>query len=203
MAELSAADVEAYTNGRLTEDDPEVKRMLAAALQVARQECGWHVSPVRTAVSLTLDGPNSRILWLPTMKVVALTSITEGSTLLNPTTISLSAGDGPDMPRRAALRKTGASWWSAEYGSIHVVMDHGFTEVEAVDWRQAVLSMVDQMALLPVNAATGTSDFGLQRKQVDDVRYQWGPQYSAMAEDVLFSVTEILASYRLPSVEYF
>jgi hypothetical protein len=82
-------------------------------------------------------------------------------------------------------------------------MDHGYTEAEAADWRQAILSMVDQMSSLPVSAGAGRSDADLIRKTVADIEYQWNPgQVMAMAEKVLISVSHILDSYRLPAVEF-
>lgn len=175
--------------------------MLTAALAVARREVGWHVSPVRLADSITMDGPDSRILWLPTLKLVALTSITEDGTLLASSAYKPSVGDGPGLPRRAAVRKVSRGYWSCEYSAVTVVMDHGYTEAEAADWRQAILTMVDTMSLVPARA-DGTSPFGQTRKEIDDVTYAWAP-YAQMAEGVLFSVESILDDFRLPSVEYF
>lgn len=178
--------------------------MLDAALAVARRFTGWHVSPVETAQSITMDGPDSRVLWLPTLKVVTLTSVTEDTVLLDPTKVTMSAGDGPGLPRRVALRKTShPRSWSRHYGAITVVMDHGYTEVEAVEWRQAILSMVDQMSQVPVMAAIGQSPIGMRTKDIDDVRYQWAPQYGVMAENVLFSVTNILEDFKIPDLEFF
>lgn len=77
MAELSPDDVQDFTSGRLSSSDPEVARMLEAALVAARRYCGWVVTPVVTDDAITLDGPGSRILVLPTRKLVTLTSVSE------------------------------------------------------------------------------------------------------------------------------
>src|ERR1700761_4069109 len=135
MADLQGSDVTTFTEGRLDGDDPEVKRMLAAALQVARHHCGWHVSPVITE-TITLDGPDSRILFVPTMKIVTLTSVTEDGTSINPDNVSMSAGSGGFQRRRLSLRKRSGDWWTDQYGGIELEMSHGFTELEAVDWRE-------------------------------------------------------------------
>lgn len=197
---ITVEDVADYTNGRLSATDPEVQRMLDAALAVARRYVGHHVSPPRDE-TVTLDGPDSRILWLPTMKLNSLASIIEDGITLDLTKIAKSAGDGPGLPRRVALRKKSKGYWSDEYSSIVVTMNHGFTDDETPDWRQAILAMVDQMSLVPVKAATGTSNFGMSRKEVDDVTYAWQP-YAAMAEEVVFSVMHILDDYRLPVLEF-
>lgn len=202
MAEISVDDVETYTKGRLKKTDSETARMLAAALAVARREAGWHVSPVRVAHEIVMDGPDSRVLWLPTLKVQGITSVTENGNLLAPTSYAPSAGNGPGLPRHVALRKTSRGYWTDTYGGVVVVMDHGFDEVTAEDWRQAILSMVDQMSLVPVSAGTGVSDFGLSGKRVDDVDYRYNA-YAAMADEVVFSITNVLDDYRLPDLEFF
>lgn len=205
MAEISGADLQAFTNGRLQSGNAEVLRMLAAALVVARRYTGWHVSPVRVADAITIDGPDSRILILPTRKIVTpngITSITEDGALLASGTYKFSAGDGPGLSRPIAVRKVGGGYWSAEYASIAVVMDHGYTEAEAADWRQAIMAMCDQMSLIPVSAGMGASSLGLKSKEIDDVQYQWATNYTAMAEDVLFSFTHILDDYKLPACEF-
>lgn len=202
MAELTSTDVSDFTDGRLNEDDEEVKRMLEAALLVARRECGWHVSPVIEGDVVTLDGPDSRVLWIPTMKLVTLNSVEENDTSINVADVRASTGDTPMRPARVALRKRSKSFWTDEYGWIVVDMDHGFTEDEADDWRQAILSMVDQMSLLPVQSATGSSDFGVAGKRIDDVQMTWSNPYAVMAEEVMFSASSIICRYRLPDLEF-
>lgn len=200
MAELAESDLEAFSDDRLTGD--EAKRMLAAALIVARRFCMWHVSPVKTAHAFTIDGPGSAVLFLPTKKLGTLTSVEEDGDALDLADIVASAGDGTDMMRRVALRKRSGAWWTGEYSGIDLVMTHGFTELEAGDWRQAIMSMVDQMSLVPVQGGTGASTFGQSSLKVDDVTISYANPYMAMAEEVLFSVSHILCEYALPSVEF-
>jgi len=200
MGELTTSDVEQFTAGRLLANDPEVARLLDAALVIARRECGWHVSPVRYDDEVTIDGPGSRILLLPTRKLITLTSVTEDGTLLTLGDLTWSAGGPPGiLERPAAIRKRSKLWWSEDYQAVVVVMDHGYTEEEAADWRQAILSMVDQMGSL---ALSGRGDADLVSKRVDDVTYTWGNPYAAMAESALFSVKNILDDYRLPRLEF-
>lgn len=202
MAELNAGDVSNFTDGRLADTGltGETARMLMAALVVARRETYWHVSPAKTE-TITIDGPDSRVLWLPTMKLNTLTSVTEDGTLLDLSTIAKSAGDEPGTTRRVSLRKKSKGYWSGEYSALVIAMNHGFTEAEASDWRQGILSMVDQMSLVPVSSGTGVSGLGQTRKTVDDVTYGYQP-YITMAEEVLFSVHSIIDKYRLPGIEF-
>lgn len=174
--------------------------MLNAALMVARREAGWRVSP-ETDVEITIDGPGSRILWLPTMKLNDLDSIEEDGTDLDLDTVVPSAGDGSEFLRRVALRKRGGGWWTSEYSGLVIAMNHGLTTEEAPDWKQAILSMVDQMSLLPVQEGTGSSDFGAATKRVDDIAISWNNPYAAMAEEVIFSMTAIICKYKLSGVD--
>ena len=199
MAELSVVDVEDFTSGRLVSDDPEVERMLNAALVTARRYCGWAVTPVIVDDAVTLDGPGSRILMLPTRKLVSLTSISENGTPLSLSSVSATPGGLPGSTSRpAAVRKASGGWWSSRYQSIDVVMTHGYLEAEAADWRYGVLSMVDDMGQMQVS---GTSSPDIVSKKVDDVTYQWD-RYSSAAESSLFSYKSIFDSYRLQPLEF-
>lgn len=205
MGELTATDVENFTGGRLTNDGGtgEVTRMLKAALMVARRDVGWHVSPLRTGHVVTLDGPCSRMLPLPTLYLVALTHVVEDSDVVDLNDLKWSVGRPPESDRGAAVvRKKSRGFWSGDYQAIEITMDHGYTEDEAEDWRQAILSMVDQMSLLPASKTNKRSDADLSTKKVDDVQYGWADTYTALAEQVLFSVESILSGYRLPEVYF-
>lgn len=195
--EITVDDVVAYTGGRLVDND-ETARMLAAALAAARRDVGWHVSPVLEDHQVTLEGPQSRVLTLPTKRLITLIEVVEDGSTLDLAGLRWTVA--PDVVAR--VRKRSDAFWSCDYASIVVTMEHGYTKTEAGDWVQAILTMVDQMSLLPVGGASGRSQADLIRKQVDDVEYQWGNVLIGMAEQSLFSVSHILAEYRLPFVEY-
>jgi len=200
MAELAAADVQAFTRGRLLSSDPEVQRMLAAALRTARRYCGWSVNPVVTDDAVTLDGPGSRILMLPTRKLITLTSLTEDGVTVDLSTVRSSAGGPPGaLERPVCVRKKSNGWWKDFYQAYDVVMTHGYSDTEAADWRYAVLTMVDQMSQVLVS---GRGELDLLSKKVDDVTYRWGDAYADSADSALGSVNSILDDYRLPSVDF-
>lgn len=200
MAELSVVDVEDFTSGRLSSDDPEVERMLDAALVTARRYCGWAVTPVIANDAVTLDGPGSRILMLPTRKLVTLTSISENGTPLSLASVSATPGGSPGVTSRpAAVRKQSNAWWGSRYQSIDVVMTHGYLEAEAADWRYAVLSMVDEMGQMQMS---GSSSPDIVSKKVDDVTYRWADRYSNAAEASLYSFMSAFDGYRLHPVEF-
>lgn len=182
MAEdLAAADVQAYTKGRLLASDAEVTRALNAALARVRRYCGWHVSPVRTQ-TITLDGTGAPLLFLPTMKVVTITAITEDGDALVVADIKES------VRAPGVLIKENWAYWSCEFESITVALQHGYTAAEAADFREAVLSLVDKAA-----TEIGAGGEGpLLEKEIDDVRYRW----SAGVESVPMN-TSSLSQFRL------
>ena len=90
--------------------------MLDAALRAARRYCGWIVNPVVTDDAVTLDGPDSRILNLPTRKLIELTSLTENDTAVDLSTVRWSAGGPPGiLERPVSVRKNSGGWWTSYY----------------------------------------------------------------------------------------
>ncbi len=136
---LSVVAVEAFSKGRLDRDDPETDRQLDAALAAARRYCGWHVTPVASGVTFTLDGPGGRTLVLPTLKLTALTSVTEDGTALTLSDLHWSA--------RGLIAKKDGGFWSTLFGGITVVASHGFDVAD--DFESVVLAAIDRGAFSP------------------------------------------------------
>lgn len=137
MADLSVDDLIAYSGGRL-EDNDETTRVLSSALTYARNYCGWHVTPVREADEVTVDGPGGRTLTLPTKRLLDLTEVTEDDTELDVTTLYWST--------LGRVTKTSGTW-TCKPRAVVATIDHGFTEDEAADWRGAVLGIANRMSL--------------------------------------------------------
>lgn len=175
MPELTPLDVDNYTRGRLAEGDAETVRLLAAGLAAARRFCGWHVAP-SSSTSVTLDGPGSRLLVLPTLKLSVLTSIIEDGN-------TIAVGD-LYWSRRGLLHKKSGAWWSCHFGAIEVTMTHGFDD--AADFNAAVLSWIDRSSL----AAAGG-----RARVIGPFQYDT----EAMASGSAFSDVErsLLEQYRL------
>ena len=185
--ELLPFDAEQYTKGRLSQTDPDVVRALNSAKSRVRRYCGWHVSPVR-AETITLDGNGGQYLFLPTLKVVTLTSVTlDGETLDLTDDVKQSA----EMP---GVLVRPYSFWHCGYGNIEVTLSHGFTAAEAEDWREAVLSLVDQASM---SAGTGRAG-PIISKRVDDVHVSW----SGLPNEVENAPLDkrALATYRLLTI---
>jgi hypothetical protein len=146
---FNAAAVESYTRGRLRSDDAETTRQVTAALAAAKNYCGWHVTPVLTGQSVTLDGTGSNLLVLPTLNMTALTQVNEDGITLNLADLNWS-------PRGLIVKKSGY-WWSSMFGSITVTFSHGYAT--AADFEDALLSSVDRGAFSPERIARSVGPF--------------------------------------------
>jgi hypothetical protein len=173
MPELTAVDVDLYTKGRLPASDPETSRLLNRALAAARRYCEWPVTPPATR-TVTLDGPSGRVLMLPTLALVTLTSVVEEGISLNIVTDL----DPPSAAGPVRLRKKSGARWSCKYSSIVVTMTDGYTEAKADDWRLAVLDAVDRF-----HSVVGLH--GLKRYTVDDVERDWFENPDAFNERLM------------------
>ena len=182
--ELTADDVEAFTGGRLSADAAETQRLLDAAVAAARRHCGWHVCPVWADHHLVVDGHGGRVLRLPTRRLLAVGDVIDDGVSVDVDTLVWSV-DG-------LVRKPDGGRWSHRYQSVDVIITHGYTDTEAADWRQAVLTMVDLMS------TGGRPDNELVMKKVDDVQYQWTP--ATGADQALLSVASTLDGYQAGQV---
>lgn len=159
--ELLPFDAEQYTKGRLSQTDPDVVRALNAAKRRCRNYCGWHVSPVQTD-TVVLNGAGDFYLFLPTLKLVSVTSVTENGVALDPADWEVAANVG-------AIVKTSRMAWKCGFSNIEVEFEHGFTAAEAEDFREAVLSVVDQASMTAGEGRAGA----LISKRVDDIHLSW------------------------------
>src|SRR4051794_7492225 len=101
--------------------------------------CGWHIAPTEDA-TVTLDGPGSGVLVLPSLHVTTVASVTELGTLVEPGTYSWS--------ETGVLRRTTYGWrvdcqarWTGELRGLVVAFTHGYSE-----WPLEVAAVVDGLA---------------------------------------------------------
>lgn len=177
--ELSSTDVELYTSGRLGRDDDETLRLLSSGLAAARRFCGWHVAAVRADDQVTIDGPGSPLLVLPTLRLIELVGVTECGA-------ALDVANDLFVSARGLVRKRSGARWSGDYGAVVVTMTHGFDAAD--DFNAAVLSWVDRQSLAPT---------GGRPRVVGPFQYE----AETMAAGSAFSVVErsLLEQYRLES----
>jgi hypothetical protein len=146
---LDAATVQSFTHGRLDSADADTVRQLAAASGAARRYCGWHVTPVVTNQSLTLDGPGNRILALPTLQLGSVTSIREDGITLNLADLQVSA--------RGVVLKTDGGFWTDKLGGIVVVFTHGYAS--APDFESVIFSAIERGEFSDSKTPTGIGPF--------------------------------------------
>lgn len=183
MPELTSADVQLFTGGRLLADNVETSRMLKRAYAAVRRYCGWQVTPLVTE-TVTLDGPDHPLLALPTMKLVTLTSVVEDGVTLNLADLTWSTSG------RLLAKRVAPFQWSGKYRSIVVTMTHGFDS--APDFDQAVLEAVDSISLKIGGVGT------LRKDRVDDVERDWHPLRTGEGEyDINNPSHSLLDQYRL------
>lgn len=153
------------------------------AWSAARRFCGWHVTPVWVGHTVTLDGPGSPLLVLPTLRLVELTSVVENGVALNVTTdLHVSA--------RGLVRKKSGACWSGVYGSIVVTMTHGFDNVPNPDDMEESAAGFSAAVASFAERSEGDKPVKVGPVEWDSV---------AMADGSEFSVAErsLLEKYRL------
>lgn len=155
-----------------------VSDLPAADLAAVRRYCGWHVCPVLEGDTVTLDGPGSALLVLPTLRMSELTTVVEDGVELDLSTLAWS--------RRGLVRKKSGALWSCEFGAITVTFTHGYTEEEAADWARTVQQVADRNARIASNdpiavgpfrwadtsAAEGSAFTGAERATLDLYRLE-------------------------------
>lgn len=178
---LTPDDLEAFTNGRLDAEDADTARKLRAALAAARNFCGgWHVAPERTE-TLTLDGPGTAVLSLPSRNIVSITSITDAGVAV--------PIDSVDVSKRLGLiEKQSCALWSRRYGSIVIALTHGFSGESAADFEHAVLSAAEQMS------AKHRRSTDMKRARIDDVEYEWYQEAQRLLDHSLLAPYQLIQS---------
>lgn len=128
-------DLTAYRDG---EDEAIVRQAQAAV----RRYCGWHIAPDYTQ-TLTLDGPGGRHLWLPSLHVNDVTSVTnEGA--------EVDLVDGVDWSKTGYLELR-SGCWTRRPRQIVVTLDHGFAEIPD-ELVEIVVSIASRAASSPAGA---------------------------------------------------
>lgn len=157
MAELLYSDLPAEVLARFA-NNTKAQEAIDAALVAARRFCGWPVSPSRSE-TIVMDGSGGRVLSLPTLNLTAVASVTELGVAVDVSTLDRSQ-------RKGTLTKRFGCWTGRD-GAISATITHGYTEAEALDWRAAVLAMVD------ARSQASQRDVDMKRKKVRDVEYEW------------------------------
>lgn len=133
-------DLELYQSG-------DADAIVRQAQDFIRAYCGWHVAPALTE-TLTLDGNGGRHLWLPSLKVNSITSVTHCGDLLD--------SDDYDWSESGYLELR-CGCWTHRPRQIVVELNHGFDDIPEALVEVAV-SVASRAASSPsgaVQEATG------------------------------------------------
>jgi hypothetical protein len=102
----------------------------AAVVADVRGVCGWHIAPEVTE-TLTVDGPNSSVLILPTLRLVDVVSVLNDGT----------AVVDPEWSTSGMVR---TYCWTWKYRGVVAEITHGFEE-----WPEDLLAAMYEMATRP------------------------------------------------------
>lgn len=171
---LTVEGLSDYTQGRLDADADETAEILDRSLAEVRQWCGWHVTPILTE-EITVDGPGGKLLWLPTLRLVALTAVAEDGVELDVADLEWSA--------TGLVRKPLSGLWTEKFRGITVTLTHG---VDAKDFEAAVYSVADRKSQMPVGGAIATVG-----------PFRWVEEKVASGSSFLPAELAILQQYRL------
>lgn len=163
FAEVS--DLDDYRGG----DDEAI---LAQAQGAIRRYCGWHVAP-SIPETLTLDGSGSRSLWLPSMYVTAVASITDCGT-------TVDAADYDWSANGYVRRRCGC--WSPRPRQIVVTLTHGYEDIPP-ELIGVAVSMATRRASSPA---------GVRREQTGPFSVEYA------GSDLLQQERDILDQFKLP-----
>ena len=175
------AELAAYSNGLISQTDPRSQPLLDGATLAIQRYCGWNIAPAED-VTVTLDGGGS-VLYLPSLKVNSITSITIAGTLL-------AATDYEWSRRTGNVRRKDACFFPEVWGSIVAVFNSGYTAVPA-DLKQIVL----QVSSLAMSSPTGAT-----REQAGQVSMAWATTAPGVSGGLVLLPRDMqtLNSYRLP-----
>lgn len=181
MSLVPLADSSDLANYR-SRDANSILRQVSAAV---RAYCHWHIAPVQSE-TWTLDGSGTRFLWLPTLRVVSIESITNNGVAVDLTTVDTSKSGY--LVLRCDV-SSALHCWSHRPGGIVIQLHHGLDDIpdELVELTMAV-------ALRAVSSPTG-----IVREQAGAVSAEYALVAPGVSGGIAFLQHEkaLLAPYRL------
>lgn len=153
--------------------DADAEQQAHAASALVRRRCGWHIAPVLTGHLLVVDSPGGQTLQIPSLRVLALTGVTERTVLVPDADVEWSTAG-------MLFRESG---WRRGFRSVQVTIDHGYDDVP--DLRELLVTVVARAL-----ATSGTA--GLVREQTGPFSVEFAPPGTALADhegDVLAPFT--------------
>lgn len=136
----------------LIPEDQEKPDWHDAAQAAIRLFCGWHVAPVLME-TVRVDTDGSRVVHLPTMRLVSLVSVTVGGRAVDVDTVDWSESGLIRLPYKPPSR----------FGAVVVTMEHGFDDTTHI---AALVRNISERA--------EATPAGVTRKQIGDVSLSYG-----------------------------
>lgn len=140
-----------------------------ATVAEVRASCGWHIAP-SVEETVTVDGPGTHLLVLPTLHLTDLTDVTDDG----------SAVTSPEWSRTGMVRRP-FGCWTHKFRGVTATMTHGYDE-----WPADLLAVMAEMA-------TPSSTTGVAKALTS------GPYQVTFEESMRPSQREVLGRYKLPS----
>lgn len=142
------------------------------ACDAVRAYCGWHIAP-SVEEDVVLDGSGTQVVMLPTLRLTALTDVTDDTT----------AVDSPEWSSAGMVRKSTYGYWSWKFHSFTATMTHGYDECPG-----------ELLGIIAEAASRGVA--GVAATQVGQVRIESGSGSTGFMMDQ----QAILDRYRIPGV---
>lgn len=137
-----------------------------------RRYCGWHIAPEVTE-TITLDGSGSRSLWLPSLYVTDIASITiEGE---------VKSADDYDWSANGYVWSR-YGYWTCRPRQIVVELTHGYSDIP-----EELVGVASSLA-----ARRASSPAGVRREQAGQVSMEYG------AREFLADELQVLDRFKLP-----
>lgn len=142
------------TGQQVPASDPRVLPLLNGASAAVRKYCRWHVAPVLEE-SLTVDGPGSSVVHLPTARLLSLVEV---------------SNDGQPVPvaaldvSRAGMIERRGGCWSSRFSGVSARVRHGYDLAAVADISQIVVQVVSNALASPM---------GVTREQAGAMSVSW------------------------------
>lgn len=169
---VDTTDLSDYKAG----DAAEIILQVQAAI---RSYCGWHIAP-SIEQTVTLDGRGSRHLWLPSLYVTDVTSVSNEGTAVT--------SDEYDWSESGYIESR-YGCWTTRPRQVEITFTHGYDDIPADVVGVAVA----------VAARASASPAGVKREQAGAVSLEYG-QFNGVAGGIalLQHERDILERYKLP-----
>lgn len=162
---------------------------LTRAEASVRAYVGWHLAPEKSE-TITLDGPGSPVLLLPTLRVSAITAVTEDGQAVAPESYEWSSSGV--LRRKGSSSYPSPTWgpsWTSSLRGVTVELTHGFDEMPL-----DVTAIIERLAARASEASKGSALLS----QVGQVAYATGEDGAPLSGSLSSLDRAVLGRYKLP-----